>query len=415
MTCNICKDISDITCNYCNNPYCNKCLKYSLLHSSQEPHCNVCHTRFTQTFLFDNFSTSFINNSLNRHLQKIWFETEKSLLPSTMCKIELENARRIEKSLNIKLDYLQNEINDINIQLNNQKSKISGTDELSQFIRKCPYNDCRGFLSTKWKCKICDRKVCSKCHVIKINDKQHICNKHDIESALLIMKDSKQCPNCASLIHKVDGCDQMWCTQCHISFSWKTGMIIKKCIIHNPHYYDYIKNNNGVLPRQPNDNECGRLPDIYPLNRKFKNRNNIHTFILDSHMLINHIIDVELQKYNNPPDDENKDSDLRIKYILGDIDEMIWKRTLYMREKKRDKNTAFYHIFNMFVDVCGDLFVKLDNIDITNKDICQELTDILKEFENIRNYFNQCMDDIKKQFSLSKSINVSPNWDIEKI
>ena len=40
-----------------------------------------------------------------------------------------------------------------------------------QFIKKCPVGDCEGYLSTSWKCGVCNTKVCPECFVIK--NKEH--------------------------------------------------------------------------------------------------------------------------------------------------------------------------------------------------------------------------------------------------
>ena len=56
-------------------------------------------------------------------------------------------------------------------------------------------------------------------------DCEHTCNPDLVETAKLLAKDTKSCPTCQTKIFKIDGCDQMWCTQCHTAFSWKTGAI----------------------------------------------------------------------------------------------------------------------------------------------------------------------------------------------
>ena len=45
---------------------------------------------------------------------------------------------------------------------------------------------------------------------------------------------AKPCPRCTALISKVSGCDQMFCTQCHTTYSWITGQVTKGPV-HNPY------------------------------------------------------------------------------------------------------------------------------------------------------------------------------------
>ena len=85
------------------------------------------------------------------------------------------------------------------------------------------------------------------------------------ESAKLIKQETKPCPTCGVRIYKISGCDQIWCVECKVAFSWKTG-IIDKGVIHNPHFYEHMKNNNnGIAPRNPHDEVCGGLISVYQL------------------------------------------------------------------------------------------------------------------------------------------------------
>ena len=110
--------------------------------------------------------------------------------------------------------------------------------ERRAFIKNCPGTDCRGFLSTQWKCGLCNTKVCSKCHTVKDGD-EHTCNPDELATAEFLMKDTKPCPTCATAIHKIMGCDQMFCIVCHTAFDYKTNRIVHGNI-HNPHYFEWL-------------------------------------------------------------------------------------------------------------------------------------------------------------------------------
>lgn len=81
-------------------------------------------------------------------------------------------------------------------------------EERKKFIRRCVRSNCNGFLSTAWKCGLCEWYSCSKCFTERgpQHDTPHECKKEDIETADLIRSDSKPCPNCGEFINKSSGC-----------------------------------------------------------------------------------------------------------------------------------------------------------------------------------------------------------------
>ena len=85
------------------------------------------------------------------------------------------------------------------------RGRVAGqTTPAVQFIRACPNNDCRGFLSTRYKCGVCGIKTCSHC--LEIKKENHKCNEDDLKSAEVIRRDTKPCPSCGTCISKIEGC-----------------------------------------------------------------------------------------------------------------------------------------------------------------------------------------------------------------
>jgi hypothetical protein len=84
----------------------------------------------------------------------------------------------------------------------------AATPEKAKFIMKCPDVECRGFLSTAYKCGTCQKWACNDCLVIKGLDKdaEHTCDPGQKESVALIIKESRGCPKCGERISKIDGC-----------------------------------------------------------------------------------------------------------------------------------------------------------------------------------------------------------------
>jgi hypothetical protein len=120
------------------------------------------------------------------------------------------------------------------------------------FHKACPVNDCRGFLSTEWKCGICSTEVCKECHFPRAAD--HKCNPDHVKSAKVIERTTRPCPRCAAAVFKTDGCDHMWCTACNTGFSWRTGEPIGNQRNTNPYFYQWLRSAEG---RQARANDVG--------------------------------------------------------------------------------------------------------------------------------------------------------------
>ena len=141
-----------------------------------------------------------------------------------------------------------------------------------QFVHRCADSECNGFVSSAWKCATCDKFMCAHCRELKAarDDAHHVCNPDTLASVALLKSDTKPCPNCKVFVHKTEGCDQMFCTQCKRLWSWNTGKF--ETHGHNPHYLQWMRGNHpGGMPRDPNDVLCGREVD--------------HAFISQFHIL----------------------------------------------------------------------------------------------------------------------------------
>ena len=121
------------------------------------------------------------------------------------------------------------------------------------------------------------------------------------------------------MIHKIDGCSQMWCTSCSTAFDWKTGKL-STGRIHNPHFFEFQKRS-----REHADIPCGGRPTISELGDK-----NAPYEIIDIAVIL-HKLDIDiLHKYSNIHDEDN--NYLRISYLLKNIDEREFKSEIQKQE-----------------------------------------------------------------------------------
>jgi hypothetical protein len=278
----------------------------------------------------------------------------------------------------------------------------SGDIERRKFVRKCPMNECKGYLSSQWKCGTCETKICNKCNEHKDDD--HECLPENVASMDLLNKDTKPCPKCGTMICKISGCDQMWCPECHSAFSWNKGTI-EVGIVHNPHYYDFMrKNNGGAIPRNPGDVVCGGIPDFYQLRNIFEttkfniaNRDYYYTI----HRTIAHVQQVEIPHLHLNRDYNAINRNLRVKYLMNKISEDEFKTTLQQDEKKRERAVAFANIYQMFVDVGSDIFRQIVNSYATDRSpvvMCPILYEQLVVIRNLVEYFNANITKVGKNF-----------------
>jgi len=229
----------------CNFVACRLCTQRTILdNTGKPPECMNCHKTWDREFLEKKFTKVFLKSKIRDHRATILLEYEKSMIQATMPLVDNEmEARNIERvkiaklqrkmekayqkaeRLQIKIDNAKDEAHRLR---NNGESKIK--KERSKFTRPCPVDDCRGFLSSQYKCGVCEQFTCSKCNAIlgtkeERKELDHECDPNDVESIEAIKKDTKPCPKCHIRLSKINGCDHFFCTQCHTSFSWKTGKI----------------------------------------------------------------------------------------------------------------------------------------------------------------------------------------------
>jgi hypothetical protein len=567
MTCNICCDDynkstrTKVCCPYCEFDVCRTCCETYIL-SESIPKCMKpeCAKEWSRKFLRENFTNVFLITKYKEHLEDVLFDQEKALLPATQPLVEDRIARRnLEKQirdLDIFIEDLYKQKRELERQIHYGivHSNSEENKERARFVRQCPANGCRGFLSTQWKCGICEQWSCPECHELKgpNRDCGHTCNPNNVETAKLLAKDSKPCPKCQSLIFKISGCfaadtqvllwngsvkmsqdiqigdilvgddgekrivehlvsgedelfqikqnngnsyivnskhtlvlkdnsnninliivddylclsnnarkllygfkynsdlkysidvipigkgnyygwsvndnnrfllndftvvkncDQIWCTQCHIAFSWNTGKLEKH--IHNPHFYEWQRlNGGGAAPRNPGDIECGRELnhimvgriresskkhfDLYKGSQPKKNTNwnyDVYSEQIDKFgdiiRNVTHNTRIELPNFQT--DYVIINQDLRIKYLEGVISENEFKLLIQRNDKKNKKNIEVSHVLQLANTAATDIVYRLiDNLDKSNNGK-HNIDSFLIEIEEIIKYCNEIFKDI---------------------
>ena len=415
--CNICceklnkSNRKEIICVFCNFSTCRACFQKYISETIEDPNCMSCKKIFNRTFINDNCTIVFINGIFKKHRQEVLFNREKSMLPESQPYVEIEIIKNnmlkdIAKIRDTK-SKLENEIVLLNGQMNriyNNMSRLnvnvsgpSNETERRKFIRKCPMEDCRGFLSSRWKCGSCETQICNLCNEEQTGE--HQCKPENVASMELLNKDTKSCPECGTMIYRIAGCSHMFCTECKCSWDWNTQSILKGHNT-NPHYYEFVRSNGNAVGRNVNDIPCGGLPDVYVLRsifNKFVYNKKLTDDLYALHNCITHIQRIEIRTFAEP-DIITLNRPLRVSYLMNILSEEAFKQSLQLREKIRDKKIDFNNIYQMFVTVASDIFSQ----------IYQELRDLYQPVQVNIDY-------LTSQYTILMNLTVYFNENIKKI
>lgn len=425
MGCNICvsentETIKIVCCSKCQESSCQSCFQTYLLDSGLVPTCMHCRVNLSDDFVYENTAVGWIVSIYEQHRVNLLLEKEKARLPDDQVLAEHYMNAKVEIK---KIDALLTGTYDRKVRhrlLNGRhfyielvkqfgKSKVVEKKKKRVYLKACIGVDCKGFLGDDYKCGLCSILVCRDCH--EKMDEGHICNKDLVESVKAIKLEARACPTCASLISKIDGCDQMWCTQCHVTFSWATGLL-EKGITHNPHFYDWARK-NGTLGRTdvPN-NFCNNYPSYGDIHESIIGRDSrtidlgafsemsveqarkdfsdvgSYIILLEYHQQIHHVKATIIDRIDLVQTDNY---DLRVRYMANELSLDKFKQLLAQRDRVYRKNLSGRFIYDMVYQASGDLF--------RNVISGQDLASVRADFRRLFMYGNECLRGLEDRWS----------------
>lgn len=423
-----------IVCCFCSASYCSQCCRQYILSSIQDAHCMNCRTKWTDEFLSENFSHNFVSNDYEVSRARLKMNEEKQRLPETQIIISMRKMTRMiykeqemfnsaTRNFNTKLLEFRNSENPVRIRNEDftmtQQKIITHTDKIKQIqneffdlqndlaqmgqsykqngktthqpniIGKCPMDTCRGFISQKGKCMMCDSAVCTKC-MQKMTD-THECKEEDIATITLLRKDSKQCPNCHVYIHRYEGCPQMFCTHCHIGFDWNSGQILKK--LHNPHLTEWMMSNRPA--GQHHQEQC----DVVNLGLIAKKLGPC-TSTTRFDVTVRHFFDrsEHFRTYVIPELTRNNDTkytSLRERYILNQLTDDQWVQEIKMLRRIENKSNDIAQVLDLFCNANTDILLQYQ------QDVIKTGSDLVCQLTSLKNIVNDKLASIEKRLKIT--------------
>jgi len=382
-----------LKCPKCNIEFCIECQS---IYARQE--CMNCHMEFTQKFIIDHLGKTFFNKILKPKLIADLMIEQKDTLKFVQPLVDWEREIRKQKK-NARFGIMST------VQ---ERPTILNTSNINT-VFPCPKEECRGFVENGI-CGICKIVVCIRCREIQVDD--HMCNIETLQSIVALSKDSKPCPRCCAIIYKTEGCNHMFCTNCRTHFDWVSNKILKTST--NGHYLHLEQFSSDVVTRDQHNIENDCIDSVFSIHHDkipldIINKENfpdrlIHCLWIDS----NSIRLAKKKLYNEPTlHTENQIAlqELQVKYLLNDITEEQWSKSVYQLTHKKTLYLLYAEIFNIYLQTVDNLQSQLiapkPNIDeITTNykklvNLCNEsFTSISDEYSCIKHQFRNYEDDI---------------------
>lgn len=474
MTCNICcenfnkSNHSRVICCYdsCQFQSCKQCVRTYILGSISEPHCMSCKNPFSQEFLVNNLNKSFMENDYKNHRKTLLTDKaiarSQELMPLVEKTIQIDTRVNMLNTLTKQRAELNKQVRELSILINKTTREIhnikngDSEQERKQFIMPCPADNCKGYLSQKYRCTVCELYTCHECFEIigyKNND-PHTCNEDCLKNAEAIKRETKPCPQCGIRIYKIAGCDQMWCTECQVTFSWNTGKIIITQTIHNPHYYEYMRKNqsNRDILRNPGDVLCGGIIIYYQLSAitrcitehrnlikdskyisDYNNEIVINRILTDIHREMNHFNNIDLVSMRTRVTRLDNNDEDTVKYIRNlinreELSKIIIKSDIMKR--KSHKVLQIYELISIVsIEGFNSIYTKyrtLYSMLVANKnkrdsksddlfiDMYNEIVKFIEQFNYIINYSNYELAQVSYNYNIS-ALNYTINYSLNDL
>lgn len=420
-----------VECNNCHFRACVTCNKQFIVGTNSEVKCMKCNVAWSMNFLYSNFPVKFIKEYRCHRRTILWNKElyhapqiaayighkscyEKNMIAERQLKISIaekkleykalkgkrgkmftEERKKIQmqkKDLEVRYCNLNRETNFFysnyhRIFYNFTENKKDSSK--SSYNRPCIQENCRGFLDTKGNCPICHSVVCLECNILQ-KTKEHECKEDDVNTWNELKKNTRPCPKCNVRIHKISGCDQMWCVHCNTPFSWTRGTI-EHGNIHNPHYFDWLfQGGTAVNPvAQPVAGECNEnvLPHVIRIQNYLSNNATYSREIYKMYQLFTHFCSVEIPKFESNQESHRLS---KFKYLVRHV----------RGEKDIDKRFEIFiqreHLRNEFATLLQNY--KQQQIHLLNAMLHDTISDkeFMKQSEDLKQLYRNAFHEFNK-------------------
>lgn len=360
--CNICYESFTnkqlVTCCSCSFEACKNCVK-TQIELTKNASCMNCKCTFTKKFLTENVGVTFVKTTWKKIEEDVLIEREREQLTATQPLVAWEKEYRRQKS---RLRFGER-------MTISERPTESNNANIKDFF-PCPNNACRGFIEPGARtCSVCNSNVCRLCReAISGDPSLHVCNPDTLSTISMLREDSRPCPKCAALINRSFGCNHMFCTHCRTHFDWESGKILTLSTNgHYNHLESFARNlvvrgqqrdNNSSTTNNNNEQQQEEECQAEVILREFPRSQLSNISEIPSDVLRILYDDLDIIRftadsmYNEATLNLqllNTLTNLRVAFLMNDIDESAWKSKVYSMNKNFQYRLHCARVFHLYI------------------------------------------------------------------
>lgn len=430
-------------CVACDYQACSSCVEMYFKSSNVHPQCMQCHKPWNHLYLRETIGAASLKRITATH-KELLLQEQNALAPHTQQYIRLQKQKdliRAQQDDTIKkideLKLLQHELNRQDLQIdrdirsyiyalsgNVQYSDSSARDAAAKvYIRRCGEDTCKGYINkATQQCELCETKYCIHCMEKLMKD--HQCNEEDVQTIKLLSRDSKNCPNCTTIIHRISGCPDMFCVHCKTAFNWNT-LKINRNGNSNPHYYQWVNTTNTARTTTTDEelNPCDVTLGHVTSDPKFRKLStDTQENLLGCLRALDHTIrnifswkrsigklpamydyHYSTEDDHLPPSFAAKTLMLRTRFLKNEIDESTFKRGLMRIHKADEYNTHLDDIKNALNAYKTEFMSRI----VFSEDKFLNVEKMYEEYVRFAVYMNSCVDNLNAIYYVAPDLELS--------
>jgi hypothetical protein len=355
--CNICYETFTnkqiVTCCLCSFEACKNCVK-TQIELTKNASCMNCKCTFTKKFLTENVGVTFVKTTWKKIEEDVLIEREREQLTATQPLVTWEKEFRRQKS---RIRFGER----MTIP---ERPTESSNANIKDFF-PCPNNSCRGFIEPGAKtCSVCSSNVCRLCREISSDPSTHVCNPDTLMTISMLREDSRPCPKCAAMINRSFGCNHMHCTHCRTHFDWESGKILtistnghysnlqsfaRNLVVRGQNQHNESTTNNNE--QQQEDEECREvnLREIPRNQLRQEIPSDVLRILYDDLEIIRFAADSMYNEATLNLQLMNTLTNLRVAFLMNDIDESVWKSKVYSTNKNFQYRLHCARVFHLYI------------------------------------------------------------------